>query len=65
MAVQTTTPAGAFAFVTAGFRAIRSKLLAERTHGELVRFPSAQLRDIGLGDNDLEAFSRNIARQRA
>lgn len=39
----------------------KAKYVANRTYNELSRLSSAQLRDIGLGDQDLDAFCRTIA----
>ena len=45
-------------------RAVRARIVAERTHSELVKLSPAQLRDIGLGDRDLGEFAAEIARRR-
>ncbi|MFV0473154.1 MAG: DUF1127 domain-containing protein [Pikeienuella sp.] len=71
-AIETTSrtaPLGAVAiynvvlFVERAVRAVRTKLIADRTYGQLSKLTPDQLRDIGLGDRDLEEFSRTIARR--
>ncbi|MEO0360405.1 MAG: DUF1127 domain-containing protein [Pseudomonadota bacterium] len=42
-------------------KAARAKLVAERTHAQLSRLTPAQLRDIGLADQDLHEVSRTMA----
>jgi len=64
-----TIPFGAIAvfkavsFLDGLVTAVRTKLAAERTHAELSRLSSAQLRDIGLGDHDLSSFCRDLSRR--
>lgn len=73
-AIETTTrsaPFGAIAISSAvqlierTVRALRAKRVADRTFGELSKLSPSQLRDIGLGDQDLEEFCRRIASRRA
>jgi hypothetical protein len=45
------------------YRAIRAKIAAERTHDQLSRLSAAQLRDIGLADQDLGSFCRDLSRR--
>mgnify|MGYP000630771538 CR=1 FL=1 len=40
---------------------IKAKIVADRTYRELSRLSAHQLSDIGLGDTDLTAFSRNAS----
>ena len=64
-----TAPFGAVAvyrvveFVEGAAKAVKAKFVADRTYRELSRLSPAQLRDIGLGEYDLEAFSRDVARR--
>ncbi len=51
----------AVSFMDRIVRTVRAKLIAERTHNELSRLSPSQLRDIGLGDHDLGAFSRDLS----
>lgn len=44
-------------------KAVKAKLIADRTYGELSNLTPAQLRDIGLGDQDLSSYCRDIARR--
>ncbi|QIE55313.1 DUF1127 domain-containing protein [Pikeienuella piscinae] len=45
-------------------RAFRAKFVADRTYRELSKLSQSQLRDIGLGDQDLNEFCRRIASRR-
>ena len=43
--------------------ALRAKILADRTYEALSGLSQRQLQDIGLGEVDLAAFSREISRR--
>ena len=42
---------------------VKAKFVADRTYRELSKLSPAQLRDIGLGEQDLSAYCRNVARR--
>lgn len=44
-------------------KAVKAKFIADRTYGELSRLSTAQLRDIGLGEQDLESYCRDLSRR--
>lgn len=44
-------------------KTIKAKFVADRTYRELSKLSPAQLRDIGLGEQDLSAYCRNVARR--
>ena len=44
-------------------RVIKTKFVEERTYAELSKLSAAQLRDIGLADQDLGAYCREVARR--
>lgn len=44
-------------------RAVKAKFVADETYRELSKLSGHQLRDIGLGEHDLDAFSRDVARR--
>ena len=44
-------------------RAIKAKFVADETYRELSKLSPAQLRDIGLGEQDLDAYCREVARR--
>ena len=44
-------------------KAVKAKFIADRAYAELKRLSPAQLRDIGLADQDLDAFTREVARR--
>lgn len=50
-------------FVEGLMNEFRARLAARRIHKELAALPSRQLADIGLGDEDLGAFSLEVARR--
>ena len=68
-AIETTrtAPFGAIAslrfveFFEGAARAIKTRIVAERTYNELSKLSAAQLRDIGLADQDLGTFCRDAA----
>lgn len=43
--------------------AVKAIFIADRTYRELSKLSASQLRDIGLGDQDLSAYSREVARR--
>lgn len=44
-------------------KTVKAKFVADRTYRELSKLSPAQLRDIGLGEQDLSAYCRNVARR--
>ena len=44
-------------------RSIKAKFVADETYRELSKLSPAQLRDIGLGEQDLSAYCRDVARR--
>ncbi|MEL7465117.1 MAG: DUF1127 domain-containing protein [Pseudomonadota bacterium] len=44
-------------------RAVKAKFVADETYRTLSKLSPRQLQDIGLGEQDLTAFSRDIARR--
>lgn len=44
-------------------KTVKAKFVADRTYRELSKLSPSQLRDIGLGEQDLGAYSRDVARR--
>ena len=44
-------------------KSVKAKYIADRTYRELSKLSPAQLRDIGLGEQDLDTYSRDVARR--
>ena len=44
-------------------KAVQAKFVADRTYRELSKLSPAQLQDIGLGEQDLSAYCRDVARR--
>ena len=50
-------------FVERAVKTVKAKFVADNTYHELAKLTPAQLRDIGLADQDLDAYCRQVARR--